>query len=306
MDFWSADPATGRTTRVTRFEGFDAGRPDVGGGRIVFDRGGRIEVLDPATGECRQVPIEIRSDADEARPYLRKANDLVTQVGISPDGARALVVARGEIFSVPKDKGVTRNLSRDPGSRDREATWSPDGKRIAFLSDRTGEVEIWLTDPLGSAEPLRLTTHACGYRHGLRWSPDSRKIAFSDETLTLFTVDVETRQVSGMVQERRESGDTLACSTDHEKAPKAPGARQAPGRGRPRVRPMREGLSSPAKRMARLKTGWYPGLNHARSLGSTRPSTRPWISGSTRSPSATTSGRTTAGSSRTRRWAPTS
>jgi tricorn protease len=207
LNIWVLDPETGEQKQLTRYSDFEAGRPSDGGGLIVYDRAGRLEIFDPGAGKARAVPIEILAEAPEARPYVRSVKDLVTQIGVSPDGSRALVVARGEIFSVPREKGITRNLSQDAGSRDKDAVWSPDGKQIAFFSDRSGEYDLWLTDPLVKEKPVRLTTHADGYRHGLRWSPDSKRIAFSDQTLTLWTVDVGSRQIVKVDKADREAMD---------------------------------------------------------------------------------------------------
>ena len=207
LNLFSIDPKTGRQTQFTRYADFDAGRPSDGTGTIVFDRAGGLEVFDVASGQTRQVAFEVRTDSPETRPYLKNVRDWITQVGLSPDGNRALVVARGDVFTVPREQGVIRNLSRDPGSRDKDAAWSPDGKRIAFFSDRGGEYEIWLADPLGKEEPVRLTTHADGYRFALRWSPDSSKLAFTDQTLTLSYVDVATKQVTTVDKAEYEAMD---------------------------------------------------------------------------------------------------
>ena len=122
-------------------------------------------------------------------PYQRDVSDSITEVSISPRGGRALIVARGEIFSVPREHGPTRNLSRMSGSRERGAVWSPDGARIAFISDRTGEYQIYVDDAEGATPARQITNRDRGYPHTLRWSPDSAKIAFTDETLTLYVVD---------------------------------------------------------------------------------------------------------------------
>ena len=207
LNLWAINPRTGLARQLTHYADFEAGHPSEGGGLIVYDRAGRIEVFEPATGQARVLPLEILAEAPETRPYVRNVKDFVTQIGIAPDGSRALVIARGEIFSVPRDKGITRNLSQDSGSRDKDAAWSPDGRHIAYFSDRAGEYELWLTDPLGKEQTARLTTHADGYRHSLRWSPDSKKIAFSDQTLTLYCLDVESREIVKIDRAEHEAMD---------------------------------------------------------------------------------------------------
>ncbi len=207
LNLFSLDPKTGRQVQLTRYADFDAGRPSDGSGKIVFDRAGGLEVFDPATGQTAPVAFEVLADSPEARPYVKNAKEWITQVGLSPDGNRAVVVARGDVFTVPREQGVIRNLSRDPGSRDKDAVWSPDGTRIAFFSDRSGEYEIWLTDPLGKEKPVRLTTDRDGYRFALRWSPDSKRLAFTDQTLTLSYIDVETRQITKVDKAEYEAMD---------------------------------------------------------------------------------------------------
>jgi tricorn protease len=189
------DPETGTIEQVTRHTEYDVRRPSAGGNRIVYELGGQLWLLEVETGETRRIPVEIRSDDPEVRPYLRKANDLITSYDLSPSGKRALLVARGDVFTVPREDGPTRNLTRSSGSRERGAVWSPDGKTIAFLSDASGEYAIHLVDPLGKEEAIQLTRHEDGYRHTLRWSPDGKKIGFTDQTLRLYYLDVETKRV---------------------------------------------------------------------------------------------------------------
>jgi tricorn protease len=207
LNLYSLDPKSRQQKQLTRYTDYDAGRPSDGGGKIVFDRAGGLEVFDTESGQAKQVGFEILQDSPETRPYVKNVKDWITHIGLSPDGTRAVVVARGDVFTVPREKGMIRDLSRDPGSRDKDAVWSPDGKWIAFLSDRGGEYEIWLADPLGKDKPARLTTHKEGYRFALRWSPDSKKLAFTDQTLTLSYVDVDTKQITKVDQAEWEAMD---------------------------------------------------------------------------------------------------
>jgi tricorn protease len=143
-----------------------------------------------------RLPVEIRTDAPEVRPYLKNMASFLTEFDISPSGKQAVVVARGEVFTVPRKEGETRNLTNTSGARSRSAVWSPDGKKIAYLSDDSGEYEIYVVDPLGATKAVRLTSHRDGYRHTLRWSPDGTKIAFADQTLRCFYLDVNTGKIT--------------------------------------------------------------------------------------------------------------
>ena len=129
------------------------------------------------------------------RPFFTKVDEHITAFDCGPGGKRAAIVARGELFTVPKSEGPTRNLSQDSGSREKDVAWSPDGSKIAYISDKSGEYEIYIIDHMGGGEPVKLTTHEDGYRHTLRWSPDGKKIAFADQTLSCYYVDVESKKI---------------------------------------------------------------------------------------------------------------
>ncbi|MEJ2720542.1 MAG: S41 family peptidase, partial [bacterium] len=196
LNIYSLDPKTGDIEQITHHKDYDVRRPSAGGDRIVYELGGTLWLLDTATGDTQRVPIEILADAAEARPYIKDVSDYVTDFDCSPAGERALVVARGEVFSVPSKDGPTRDLTRDSGARDRDAAWSPDGERVAYLSDKNGEYDIYLIDPKGTEEPTRLTRFKDGYRHTLRWSPDGKKIAFADQTLRCYYIDVDSKKIT--------------------------------------------------------------------------------------------------------------
>ncbi len=207
LNIYAYDVARQHIAQVTRHREYDVRRPSEGGDAIVYELGGSLWVLDAKTGKTHRVPVEIKADDPEVRPYIKKVSADITDVDCSPDGSHALVVARGEVFSVSKESGLTRNLTKDPGARDKDAVWSPDGKRVAYLSDKSGEYEVYIVDPLGKEEAVRLTNHHDDYRHTLRWSPDSRKIAFTDQTLTLYVLDVGTKTITRVDKADFESVD---------------------------------------------------------------------------------------------------
>ncbi|MBP2680633.1 MAG: tricorn protease, partial [Candidatus Krumholzibacteriota bacterium] len=195
LNLFSYDTRTGAVEQITRHAEYDVRRPSAGGAEIVYELGGTLRVLDTATGEDREVPVEILSDAPEARPYRKNVEEFITDIAVSPTGKRALIVARGEAFTVPDEDGPTRNLTADSGARDKDAAWSPDGRKIAYVSDKSGEYEIYVADAQDGGGSRRLTRHENGYLHTLRWSPDSKRIAFADQTLRCYYVDVETGKV---------------------------------------------------------------------------------------------------------------
>ncbi|MFQ6070127.1 MAG: S41 family peptidase [Candidatus Aminicenantales bacterium] len=207
LNIYAYDTKREKIGQITLHKEYDVRRPSMGGDKIVYELGGTLWLLDTKSKKTKKIPVEIQQDAPEVRPYLKDVKDFITDFDISPSGKRALIVARGEVFSVPREEGPTRNLTESSGSREKDAVWSPNGKSIAYLSDRSGEYEIYLTHPLGKEEPLRLTSHKDGYRHTLRWSPDSKKIAFADQTLRCYILDLTTRKIKEVDKAHYENVD---------------------------------------------------------------------------------------------------
>ncbi|HSH52979.1 MAG TPA: S41 family peptidase, partial [Bacteroidales bacterium] len=181
--------------KITNHSEYDIRRPGYGNNKIVYENGGDIWLLDVNTKEYSKVDIQVLADMEETRPYLKDVSREITEIEISPSGEQILITARGEIFTVPVNQGQTNNLTTNSGANDRGAVWSPDGKRIAYLSDKSGEYEIYIIFPEGKTEAVKLTSHPDGYRHSLKWSPDSKKIAFTDQTLTLYYLDIHTKDI---------------------------------------------------------------------------------------------------------------
>lgn len=196
LNIYSADPQSGKIEQLTYHTEYDVRRPDFGGDRIIYELGGELAVLDLTNNKTTKLNIEIRADMPEARPYLKEVKENITGFDCSPGGERAVIVARGEIFSVPVKEGPTRNLTSSSGARDKNAAWSPNGKYIAYISDKSGEYNVYIIDQAGQEEAIRLTDFHKGYLHTLRWSPDSRKLAFTDHALSLNILDVESKRLS--------------------------------------------------------------------------------------------------------------
>ncbi|MRR21370.1 peptidase S41 [bacterium] len=207
LNIWSYDPGNGKIEQVTRHREYDVRHPDFGGNQIVYELGGDIWKLDLASGVSARVPVQILNDMEETRPFMKDISGNVTRADISPSGNRALIVARGEIFTLPAKDGPARNLTNSSGARDKDAVWSPDGKWIAYFSDKTGEYELYIITPDGKDDPVKLTSLGAGYRHTLKWSPDSKKIAWTDQTLTLYFIDVATKAITKVDKEEYENVD---------------------------------------------------------------------------------------------------
>lgn len=196
LNLFRLDPATGATEQVTDHQDYDVQWPSSDGKRIVYELGGRLFLYDPSAVVPRQIPVTVAADAPEARPYVEDVSDEIQDLAVSPSGKRALLVARGEVFTVPAEHGPTRWLGAGSGSRERDAAWSPDGRWVAWISDADGEYQIYRADARGGGAPEKLTSLGPGYRHGLRFSPDGGKIAFADQTLRLNVLDVAAKKVT--------------------------------------------------------------------------------------------------------------
>ncbi len=190
------DLKTRQTRQITKFTEFAVKFPSLGDNAIVFENGGYIHRMDLATEAVTKVPIEIREDLASGRDGWRDVSKSVTEFDIASDGSRAVFGARGDVFTVPAKHGPTRNLTQSPGVHERNAVWSPDGRSIAYVSDASGEDEIYVRPQDGSGTPVQLTTGSDTYKYELAWSPDSKRVLWSDKKNLLQFVEVETKAVT--------------------------------------------------------------------------------------------------------------
>ena len=190
LNLWRYDIESRGFDQVTFFEEFDVLWPSRGGDRIVFENGGYLYLHDTASGSTRRIEVTLGSDKPFVRPVYKKVASNIESWTISPSGARAAFGARGDIFTVPAERGVVRNITRTPAVREHGAAWSPDGKWIAYLSEDGGEYEIWIRPQDGGGEARQLTRGSDAWIMGLVWSPDAGKIAFADRHNRLWSVDV--------------------------------------------------------------------------------------------------------------------
>jgi len=196
LNLYSYDLASRQTAQHTRFTDFDIKFPSLGAGLIVFEEAGYIWSFDIAAGSARRVPISVRDDFAASRDALINVAKFVETAAPAPDGKRVVVTARGDTFTVPARDGATRNLSRRSGVHERDASWSPDGRWIAYDSDESGENELYVRAQDGSGEPVRVTSGADTYYFKPVWSPDSRKLLWADRLQRLRFVAVDTKAVT--------------------------------------------------------------------------------------------------------------
>lgn len=171
--------------------------------RIVFEIDGGLAIYDIKTRKETRLLITVPDDGLATRPSRRSAEKNIESYGLSPKGERALFVARGDVFTAPVEKGNTRNLTNSSNAHDKHARWSPDGKTIAFISDLSGEEQIYLIDQSGRGEPEALTTDHKVMLSAPEWSPDGERLAYSDKDGKLFVLKVETKAVTQIVDAPR-------------------------------------------------------------------------------------------------------
>ena len=204
LNLYAVSPGGGTPEAVTEYDTWDVRWPsDDGGRRIVFELGGELSVVDVASGAVNDLDIRVPDDLVAKRPSRIDVADNIEDYELSPAGARALFVARGDVFTAPIEHGATRTLTRSSGAHDKHARWSPDGRWIAFVSDRTGEEEIYVIAQDGTGEPRQLTSGSEMMLYVPEWSPDARKIAYSDKEGRLWVVDVESGDRRQVADEKR-------------------------------------------------------------------------------------------------------
>jgi tricorn protease len=169
------------------FKSLSAG-PDA----LIYEQFGGIYIFDPGSGKSKRVNVQIAADLPATRPHYEKVGDKIQSAAISPTGVRAVFEARGEILTVPAEKGDVRNLTQTPAVAERDPAWSPDGKSIAYFSDESGEYALHVVDQTGSGPAKKINLgNPPSFFYGPLWSPDSKKIAYTDKRLNLWYVDVE-------------------------------------------------------------------------------------------------------------------
>jgi tricorn protease len=186
------DIATREVSQVVPNTGYDLKSVQAGPGGLVYEQFGSIHLLDPATNADKIVPIQVHGELAALAPHrVNLAPDEIQNASLSPTGARAVFEAHGEIFTVPAEKGDTRNLTQTPGVAERDPSWSPDGKTIAYFSDASGEYQLYLHDQTGFKSPTVIDLGPePSYFYSPIWSPDSKRIVYTDKHLRLWTVDV--------------------------------------------------------------------------------------------------------------------
>lgn len=200
LNIYRYNTQTKSTEQITTHKDFDVMWPSGKNGKIVYEMGGQLWVLNSATNIAAPINVEIAYDNPNLHAYYKNVKDDIHSFNVSPTGKRALFDARGDIFSVPAENGQIINLTNTQGVREIYPTWSPNGKYIAYYSDASGEYEIYLLENKKGAKPRQLTFNSTAWKYDAEWSPDSRYLVYSDRTMNLWLLDVESGKQTSIDQ----------------------------------------------------------------------------------------------------------
>lgn len=192
VTLFAYDTKTKVVKQVIENKGLDLKSVSAGPDALVYEQFGGIYLFEPKSGKSTKVAFQISGDLPATRAHYEKVGEKIQNAGISPTGVRAVFEARGEILSVPAEKGDVRNLTRTTAVAERDPAWSPDGKTVAFFSDESGEYALHIVDQSGFGAVKKINLgNPPSFFYAPTWSPDSKKIAYTDKRMNFWYVDVE-------------------------------------------------------------------------------------------------------------------
>ncbi len=203
LNIYRYDPESKALDQVTSSTTWDVRWPSSDNDhQIVYEFSGELQLLNLNTNENKKVSIFVPDDGLSLRPSRYPVSGNIEDFSLSPKGERALFVARGDIFTAPIEKGPTRNLTNSSGAHDKWARWSPDGSQIAFISDKTGEDQVYLIDQMGKNEPKQLTSGFKAMLYSPEWSPDNKRLAFSGKDGKLYVLTIESNRLEEIADDQ--------------------------------------------------------------------------------------------------------
>ncbi len=214
LNIWAYDLKTKSFRQITHFSAYDVDWPSLGDNGIVFQDGGALYVLDLPSEKLHKLEVTVPLDGVRTRPRWVKTAKLIKSFGIAPNGKRALFGARGDIFTVPVKHGNTRDLTQTSNAREMFPAWSPNGKWIAYVTDRTGEAQMAVRPSGGGGSETILTDRKAGYLYEPVWSPDSARLAFSDSDHVLWVLNIKDRKTVRVDRDPREEIHHVQWSPD--------------------------------------------------------------------------------------------
>ncbi len=196
VNLFAYNTGTKQLKQLTHHDDFDIMSASAGPDGIVYEQAGYVHFVDVKSGQTRQLSFEARGDLPWAHPQFKKVSSMIRASSLSPTGARAAFEARGDIFTVPTEKGDYRNLTQSPGVHDRSPVWSPDGAQLAWLSDSGGEYELMIGDPGGTAKPRAISLPSTAYFSDPEWSPDGKQMLLQDNHRNLWLMEIASGKIA--------------------------------------------------------------------------------------------------------------
>ena len=200
MNLWRYDLSKKTFEQLTKFNDYDVSYPSQGPDDIVFGAGEKLYLFSFGTQKAKEIKVSLVTDKALLKPKNVLVAGFTQHAGISPDGKRVLVEARGEIFSVPAENGYVKNLTMSSGIAERFPSWSPDGRTIAYWSDKSGEYELWLMEAGKEISAKKVSDYGAGYRYGISWSPDNKTLAFIDKAGKIKVYDIASAKTTDVDQ----------------------------------------------------------------------------------------------------------
>lgn len=201
FNLYSYDVASKKIQRLTNHTDFPIQMASASDGAIVYEQAGYLHTFDPSTKQSSRLRIGVAADLVETRPRFAKAPKFIRNATISPSGARAAFEVRGEIITVPGEKGDDRNLTATPASHERSPAWSPDGRSIAYLSDKSGEYKLTIAPQDGRGMGRDIALSGSGFYDKLDWSPDSTMLSLTDNSRSIYVLNVASGEMSKVASE---------------------------------------------------------------------------------------------------------
>ena len=214
MNLFVYDTKTKQTRKVTDFKEYDCKFPSYSQDYIVFENGGYIYKYGVKSGKCEKVTVYLESDNIYSRPEYRNVSDRMFSYSLSPDAERVLIIARGDLYSLPAQSGPVYNITKSSGAHEREGMWSPDGKHIAYLSDKDGEYQVYVAPSDDMENARKMTSFKDGYPSGLKWSPDGKKLYFSTLKREIYALDIESGKAKAIITGKEGSPRGFTLSAD--------------------------------------------------------------------------------------------
>jgi len=213
-NIWSYNTKDESFKQETTFNLYDVKFPSMGPKSIVFENGGKLFLYNLASGTSKEVEIKVPSEHMQARTEWKDLSKNIRSYFISPTGKRALFDARGEIITVPAEHGITQNLTKSSGISEQSPNWSPNGKYIAYFSDKSGEYQLIMQLADGTGTPIALTNNLTNHYSGTLWSPDSKKIAFKGYDDTIYYIDIDSKKITRVDRGEASAIDDYKWSPD--------------------------------------------------------------------------------------------